>query len=33
VATFLAVLELFRRGLIHVAQSDLFGDLALSRLA
>ncbi|HEV7665187.1 MAG TPA: segregation/condensation protein A [Chloroflexota bacterium] len=32
VATFLAVLELFRRGLIHVAQPTLFGDLILSRL-
>jgi segregation and condensation protein A len=33
VATFLAVLELFRRGLIHVQQPDLFGDLLLSRLS
>ena len=31
VATFLAVLELFRRGLIHVAQPAPFGDLVLSR--
>jgi segregation and condensation protein A len=30
VATFLAVLELFRRGLIHVEQPTLFGDLVLS---
>jgi segregation and condensation protein A len=31
VATFLALLELFRRGLIHVAQPAPFGDLLLSR--
>ena len=30
VATFLAVLELFRRGLIHVQQPTPFGDLQLS---
>jgi segregation and condensation protein A len=32
VATFLAVLELFRRGLISVEQPTLFGDLYLSRI-
>jgi segregation and condensation protein A len=32
VATFLAVLELFRRGLISIEQPTLFGDLFLTRL-
>jgi segregation and condensation protein A len=31
VATFLAVLELFRRGEIEIVQSELFSDLLLSR--
>jgi segregation and condensation protein A len=33
IATFLAVLELFRRALIEVEQSEAFGDLLLSRRA
>ena len=33
VATFLAVLELFRRGLIALEQAQLFGDLQISRCA
>ena len=33
IATFLAVLELFRRGLIHVEQPTPFGDLLLSSSA
>ncbi|HEX8966449.1 MAG TPA: segregation/condensation protein A [Chloroflexota bacterium] len=33
VATFLAVLELFRRGLIHVEQPTPFGDLVLATAA
>jgi len=32
IATFLAVLELFRRGLIYVEQSTPFGDLELRQL-
>jgi segregation and condensation protein A len=31
IATFLAVLELFRRGLVHLEQRSLFGDLLLLR--
>ncbi|MBV9133443.1 MAG: segregation/condensation protein A, partial [Chloroflexi bacterium] len=29
IAAFLAILELFRRGLIHIEQPELFGDLVL----
>jgi chromatin segregation and condensation protein Rec8/ScpA/Scc1 (kleisin family) len=33
IATFLAVLELFRRGQIHLEQPTMFGDLRVSRAA
>lgn len=32
VVTFLAVLELFKRGSINVAQSELFGEIAITRV-
>ncbi|MBV9174419.1 MAG: segregation/condensation protein A [Chloroflexi bacterium] len=31
IATFLAILELFRRGLVHLEQRSLFGDLRVCR--